>query len=44
MNTYEGKIPDLNSPDLGDYMVLDGAILREKAYIEWINRYINILK
>lgn len=43
-NTYEGSIPDLNSPEFGDYMVLDGAILRERAYIDWINRYINILK
>lgn len=43
-NTYEGSIPDLNSPEFGDYMVLDGAILREMAYIDWINRYINILK
>lgn len=43
-NTYEGSIPDLNSPEFGDYMVLDGAISRERAYIDWINRYINILK
>jgi len=42
--TYEDTIPDLSTPDFGDYMVLDGAILREKAYIEWINRYLKILK
>lgn len=41
MNEYDGTIPDVSSPEFGDYMVLDGAILREESYIEWINRCLN---
>ena len=30
-------IPDVGTPELGDYLVLDGAIKREVAYIDWLN-------
>jgi len=43
MNEYDGTIPDVSSHEFGDYMVLDGAILREESYIEWINRCLNSL-
>jgi DNA-binding PadR family transcriptional regulator len=44
MNEYDRTIPDVISPEFGDYMVLEGAILREQSYIEWINRCLNRLK
>ena len=30
-------VSKVSSPGFGDYIVLNGAIMREKAYIEWIN-------
>lgn len=36
---YE-TVPNVNSPDFGDFIVLDGAIIREKATIEWLNNCI----
>lgn len=34
------NIPDINSDYFGDYLVLDGAIIREKGIIEWLKKYI----
>ena len=34
-------IPDVNSNYFGDYLVLDGAIIRENATIQWLNNCIN---
>lgn len=34
-------VPDQET-DLGDYLLLDGAILREKAYITWLLNVLNI--
>ncbi|MBD7911296.1 MULTISPECIES: PadR family transcriptional regulator [Clostridium] len=34
-------IDDISSPKFGDYIVLKGAILREKSYIEWLEYCIN---
>lgn len=31
-------IPDVGTPQLGDYFVLDGAIKREVAYVDWLNK------
>ena len=33
-------IPDINSQYFGDYLVLDGAIIREKGNIEWLKKCI----
>lgn len=30
-------IPKVSSQSFGDYIVLNGAIMREKSYIDWIN-------
>jgi hypothetical protein len=30
-------VSKLSSPNFGDYIILNGAIMREKTYIEWIN-------
>lgn len=35
------EISKVNSPGFGDYIVLNGAIMREKSYIDWINDCIN---
>lgn len=35
------EISKVNSPGFGDYIVLNGAIIREKSYIDWINDCIN---
>lgn len=29
--------PDIHSKDFGDYIVLEGAVLREEAYIQWLH-------
>ena len=34
------NIPDINSDYFGDYLVLDGAIIREKGIIEWLKKHI----
>ncbi|MDS0524796.1 PadR family transcriptional regulator [Clostridium sp. SHJSY1] len=34
-------IDEISSPKFGDYIVLKGAILREKSYIEWLEFCIN---
>ena len=38
-NAYD-NIPDINSDYFGDYLVLDGAIIREKGIIEWLKKCI----
>jgi hypothetical protein len=37
VSTYP-TIPAIGTIELGDYMVLEGAIIREKAYIQWLYR------
>ena len=38
-------ISKVSSPRFGDYIIINGAIMREKAYIEWIEdcikKYLN---
>lgn len=44
MNSIEAEkdnLQDINSPDFGDYLVLNGAIMRENNYIAWIKDCIN---
>lgn len=41
-NTMENLLKNkdvskVSSPSFGDYIVLNGAIMREKNYIEWLN-------
>ena len=33
-------ISKVSAHDFGDYIVLNGAIMREKSYIDWLNNYI----
>ncbi|MDO5518818.1 MAG: PadR family transcriptional regulator, partial [Clostridium sp.] len=40
---YE-SVPEITSPEFGDYVVLDGAIIREKATIEWLSHCIEYSK
>ncbi|MCR4673029.1 MAG: PadR family transcriptional regulator [Lachnospiraceae bacterium] len=37
-DTYNGTRPEIGTSACGDYMVLDGAILRENSYITWLLR------
>lgn len=41
---FNNKAPKKGTPELGDYLVLDGAILRENAYIDWLNNCLDIYK
>lgn len=41
---FKNTPPKTGTPDLGDYMVLDGAVLRERSYVEWLERCIKIFK
>ena len=41
---FKSKAPKKGTAELGDYMVLDGAILRENAYIDWLNNCIELYK
>jgi len=34
------SVPPLESDTFGDYLVLDGAIIREKATIQWLENFI----
>lgn len=38
------SIPPLDSDDFGDYLVLDGAILRERTTIKWLKTFIGYCK
>ena len=40
---YE-TVPPMTTPEFGDYIVLDGAILRENSTIQWLNNCINLCK
>ena len=40
---YDG-VPPLDSDVFGDYLVLDGAIIREEATIKWLENCINYCK
>lgn len=37
---YAAGAPDLLTPEYGDFMVLEGAILRENSYIQWLKNCI----
>ena len=41
---FNNTPPKKGTTALGDYMVLDGAVLRENAYIEWLDKCIEIFK
>ena len=44
MERYKDKIPSLDSEDFGDYLVLDGAIMREETNIKWLKKCIDVCK
>ncbi len=37
------KIPEQNSPEFGDYLVLMGAIMREETNCEWLRNCLKLL-
>lgn len=37
-------IPPIDSDEFGDYLVLHGAVLREKTTIEWLEEFIDYIK
>ena len=41
---FDNTPPKKGTRDLGDYMVLDGAVLREESYVEWLERCIEIFE
>lgn len=40
---YDG-VPSIDSDEFGDYLVLDGAIIREESTIKWLKNCINYCK
>ena len=38
------KLPHFNTKQMGDYLVLDGAVRREKTYVEWLEHCIDIFE
>lgn len=40
---YGHAVPPAGTPEAGDFMVLEGAILRETSYLEWLNNCLNRL-
>lgn len=38
------QVPSIDTPEFGDYLVLDGAITREKGLIEWLTKCLNLCK
>jgi len=36
--------PEYHSEEFGDYLVLKGAVLRERAYVEWLTLSISLVK
>ncbi len=44
LKVFNNKVPEKGTTELGDYMVLDGAILRENSYIKWLENCIKIYK
>lgn len=38
------EVPDYGSEHFGDYLVLRGAILREQAYVDWLEEAIRAVK
>lgn len=44
VNVFHNTPPALGTTDLGDYMVLDGAISRETDYVKWLERCIKIFE
>ena len=41
---FNNTPPKKGTRELGDYMVLDGAVLREKSYVAWLERCIKIFE
>ncbi|MEI3168225.1 MAG: PadR family transcriptional regulator [Lachnospiraceae bacterium] len=37
LDHYHNTAPAIGTREFGDFMVLEGAIMREKSYIDWIN-------
>ena len=37
LDLYHNTAPAIGTREFGDFMVLEGAIMREKSYIDWIN-------
>ena len=37
---YQRKAPETHTPEYGDFIVLEGAILREDSYIQWLKNCI----
>jgi len=35
--SYQWFCPPFGTKECGDYMVLEGAILRESSYLQWLN-------
>lgn len=44
LKTVFPDIPAIGTVDLGDYMVLDGAVSRETDYVRWLERCIEIFE
>lgn len=36
MHDYNNTAPTIGTKEFGDFMVLEGAIMREKSYIDWL--------
>jgi len=41
-NQYEG-VPDFSDSRFGDYIVLEGAVMREENYLEWLQKCLDYL-
>lgn len=41
---YNNVVPPLSSEEFGDFLVLDGAILREESVLKWLDNCINYCK
>jgi hypothetical protein len=35
---HHNRVPALGTKEYGDYLVLEGAIMRETSYIEWLEK------
>lgn len=38
------KLPHFNTKQMGDYLVLDGAVRRERTYVEWLEHCIDVFE
>lgn len=44
LDTDFRKLPHFNTRQMGDYLVLDGAVRREKTYVEWLEHCIRVFE